>query len=128
MKTILFVCIENSCRSQIAEVYANLYSESKFQIFSAGSKPSGSINPTAIKLMAELGHKMTNHYSKSIDKVSQNVDFLVTMGCGDYCPNVNAKERIEWDIPDPKHMNMKDFKQVVSLIDNHVFNLIKSII
>ena len=128
MKTILFVCIENSCRSQIAEAYANLYSKSKYQVMSAGSKPSGSLNPTAMKLMSELGHKMTGHYSKSIDTVMQNVDYLIFMGCGDSCPNISAKDRVEWDIPDPKDMNDKEFKEVIALIDKQVRNLIKNII
>ena len=128
MKTILFVCIENSCRSQIAEAYANLYSNSKYKVISAGSNPSGSINPTAMKLMSELGHKMAGQYSKSVDTVGQNVDYLISMGCGDSCPNVSAKDRIDWDIPDPKDMNDKEFKEVIALIDKQVQNLIKNII
>ena len=128
MKTILFVCIENSCRSQIAEAYANLYSNSKYQVISAGSNPSGSINPTAMKLMSELGHKMAGQYSKSVDTVAQNVDYLISMGCGDSCPNVKAVERIEWNIPDPKDMNEEEFKEVIDLIDKNVQSLIKNII
>ena len=128
MKTILFVCIENSCRSQIAEAYANLYSNSKYQVLSAGSNPSGSINPTAMKLMSELGHKMAGQYSKSVDTVAQNVDYLISMGCGDSCPNMKAVERIEWNIPDPKDMNEEEFKEVIGLIDKNVQSLIKNII
>ena len=97
MKTILFVCIENSCRSQIAEAYANLYSNSKYKVISAGSNPSwvlekGSINPTAIKLMSELGHKMAGQYSKSVDTVAQNVDYLISMGCGDILVQMSAQK------------------------------------
>ena len=86
MKTILFVCIENSCRSQIAEAFAKFYSNNSLKVMSAGSKPSGSVNPIAIKLMTELGHELTGHYSKSVETVIDNVDYLISMGCGDSCP------------------------------------------
>ena len=128
MKTILFVCVENSCRSQIAEAFAKLHSKSSLNIISAGSNPSGSVNPKAIELMDKLGYELTNHYSKSVETVIENVDYLVSMGCGDSCPNVSAKDRIDWDIPDPKDMNDKEFKEVIALIDKQVQNLIKNII
>ena len=128
MKTILFVCVENSCRSQIAEAFAKLHSKSSLNIISAGSNPSGSVNPKAIELMDKLGYELTNHYSKSVETVIENVDYLVSMGCGDSCPNISAKDRIDWDIPDPKDMNDKEFKEVIALIDKQVQNLIKNII
>jgi protein-tyrosine-phosphatase len=71
---------------------------------------------------------MAGQYSKSVDTVVQNVDYLISMGCGDSCPNVIAKDRIDWDIPDPKDMNDKEFKEVIALIDKQVQNLIKNII
>ena len=77
MKTILFVCVENSCRSQIAEAFAKLHSKSSLNIISAGSNPSGSVNPKAIELMDKLGYELTNHYSKSVETVIENVDYLV---------------------------------------------------
>ena len=83
MKKIIFVCVENSCRSQIAEAFAKIYSKDRLKVMSAGAKPSGSINPKAIKLMSELGYELTGHYSKSVETVSENVDYLITMGGGD---------------------------------------------
>ena len=127
MKTILFVCIENSCRSQIAEALAKFYSNSSLKVMSAGSKPSGSVNPIAIKLMSELGHELTGHYSKSVETVIDCVDYLISMGCGDSCPNIKAEERIEWDIPDPKEMNEIEFNEVIGLIDKNVQSLIKNL-
>ena len=127
MKTILFVCIENSCRSQIAEALAKFYSNSSLKVMSAGSKPSGSVNPIAIKLMSELGHELTGHYSKSVETVIDCVDYLISMGCGDSCPNIKAEERIEWNIPDPKEMNEIEFNEVIGLIDKNVQSLIKNL-
>lgn len=128
MKKIIFVCVENSCRSQIAEAFAKIYSKGRLKVMSAGSKPSGSINPKAIKLMSELGHELTGHYSKSVETVSEDIDYLITMGCGDSCPTLKAIKRIEWDIPDPKDMNERDFKEVIGLIDQKVRDLIRNII
>ena len=128
MKTILFVCVENSCRSQIAEAFAKLHSKGSLNVISAGSNPSGSVNPKAIELMDKLGYELTSHYSKSVETVIENVDYLVSMGCGDSCPNVKAEERIEWNIPDPKDMNEEEFKEVIGLIDKNVQSLIKNII
>ena len=127
MKTILFVCIENSCRSQIAEAFAKFYSNNSLKVMSAGSKPSGSVNPIAIKLMTELGHELTGHYSKSVETVIDCVDYLISMGCGDSCPNIKAEERIEWNIPDPKEMSEIEFKEVIGLIDKNVQSLIKNL-
>ena len=127
MKTILFVCIENSCTSQIAEAFAKFYSNSSLKVMSAGSKPSGSVNPIAIKLMSELGHELTGHYSKSVETVIDCVDYLISMGCGDSCPNIKAEERIEWNIPDPKEMSEIEFKEVIGLIDKNVQSLIKNL-
>ena len=127
MKTILFICIENSCRSQIAEAFAKFFSNSSLKVMSAGSKPSGSVNPIAIKLMSELGHELTGHYSKSVETVIDCVDYLISMGCGDSCPNIKAEERIEWNIPDPKEMSEIEFKEVIGLIDKNVQSLIKNL-
>src|SRR5438132_216781 len=100
---ILFVCVENANRSQMAEAFARIYGGDGVEAYSAGSKPSGIINPKAVAAMAELGYDLTKHESKSLDEI-RGIDFdaVVTMGCGDACPWVSAKQRFDWDIPDPK--------------------------
>ena len=125
MKTILFVCIENSCRSQIAEAYANWYSNSKYKVISAGSNPSGSINPTAMKLMSELGHKMAGQYSKSVDTVAQNVDYLISMGCGDSCPILPGKTYLDWQLDDPANQKLEEVREIRNQIEQKVRLLIK---
>jgi protein-tyrosine-phosphatase len=125
-KKILFVCIENSNRSQMAEAFAKMLGGKKIQAFSAGSKPSGIINPKAIHAMKELGYDLSAHQSKSLDEVKQFApfDLVVTMGCGDACPWMPAKQFIDWDIPDPKKLGEGEFNEVRDLIELKVRELL----
>src|SRR5476651_2409979 len=107
---VLFVCVENSNRSQMAEAFARIHGEAKVEAYSAGSRPSGIVNPKAIAAMAELGYDLSKHPSKSLSEIPDvEYDFVATMGCGDSCPFVRAKEREDWNIPDPKEMSPDDF-------------------
>lgn len=127
MKKILFVCIENSNRSQMAQAFATIHGNVRVQAFSAGSKPSGKINPKAIEAMRELGYDLSAHASKSLDEVKEYApfDIVVTMGCGDACPWMPSKEHIDWDIPDPRNMEPEDFRKVRDLIETKVLDLIR---
>ena len=128
MKTILFVCVENSNRSQMAEAFARMLGGAKVEAFSAGSRPSGRINPKAIDAMKELGYDLTSHTSKGLDAFNdQPVDVAVTMGCGDECPRVRAARREEWQIPDPREMSEDQFREVRDLIARKVGELLKSL-
>lgn len=119
--TFLFVCIENSNRSQMAQAFARIHGGNAIQAYSAGSKPSGILNPKAIASMHELGYDLTAHDSKSLDDIPDiKFDYVVTMGCGDACPWVPAHHRIDWDIPDPRHMNEDEFRTVRDLIRDKV--------
>jgi len=125
MKTILFVCVENSCRSQIAEAFARTLGRGLIEAYSCGSRPSGHVNGTAIASMKELGYDRSTHASKSVSDIPQIMyDVVVTMGCGDACPSVTAKQREEWNIPDPKQMDIDEFRAVRDRIRNHVSALI----
>jgi protein-tyrosine-phosphatase len=126
---ILFVCIENSNRSQMAEAFVKMEGEGKVEAFSAGSKPSGKINPKAIASMKELGYDLSAHRSKSLEEVKEFAPFdaVVTMGCGDACPWMPAKKFIDWDIPDPKEMNEDEFQKVRNGIRDKVKKLIASL-
>ena len=128
MKKVLFACIENSCRSQMAEGFAKKHGNNVLEPFSAGSKASGRINKKAIISMAEIGYDLTQHKSKGLDKINNSTfDYLITLGCKDECPNIDTKLRKEWDIPDPKNMNLKDFYNVRDLIEKRVLSLIDEI-
>lgn len=117
-KKILFVCIENSNRSQMSQAFARIHGGEAIQAFSAGSRPSGIVNPKAIAAMQELNYDLSQHDSKSLDEVKQHAPFdaVVTMGCGDACPWMPAKQFIDWEIPDPKHLEPEAFNKVRDLI------------
>ena len=123
---ILFVCIENSNRSQMSQAFAKMLGGQAVEAYSAGSKPSGVINPKAIAAMKELGYDLGKHDSKSLDEVKQYAPFdvVVTMGCGDVCPWMPAKKFIDWQIPDPKNMEPAAFNKVRDLIKDKVEELI----
>jgi len=128
-KKILFVCVENSNRSQMSQAFALIHGGNKVEAYSAGSKPSGVINPKAIAAMKELGYDLSKHHSKSLDEAKAYAPFdaVVTMGCGDACPWMPAKKFIDWEIPDPRNMNEEDFRKVRNYIEQKVKTLIKEL-
>jgi protein-tyrosine-phosphatase len=128
-KKLLFVCIENSNRSQMSQAFAKIIGGEQIEAYSAGSKPSGIVNPKAIAAMLELGYDLSKHDSKSLQEVEQYAPFdvEVTMGCGDACPWMPAKQFIDWQIPDPKHLEPAEFNQVRDLIRDKVKDLIASL-
>ena len=124
MKRVLFVCVENSNRSQMAEAFARMQGGSEVQALSAGSKPSGQINPKAVRFMAELGYDLTAHASKSLDEIDGAFDAVITMGCGDNCPWVPANRREDWALPDPKHFDDDGYRAVRDEIAERVKTLL----
>lgn len=127
-KNILFVCVENSNRSQMAEGFARMHGEKFVNAYSAGSSPSGVINPKAIAAMKELSCDLSTHESKSLNEIPDVVyEYAITMGCGDECPLVNAKHKEDWDIPDPKNMDPEAFRKIRALIEQKVVDLINHI-
>jgi len=107
---VVFVCVENSNRSQMAEAFARL---AGIEAHSAGSRPSGKVNPKAIESMREVGYDLSSHQSKGLaDLPDVEFDVAVTMGCGDQCPNLRAKRREDWQIPDPKELPPDEFRKV----------------
>jgi arsenate reductase len=122
---ILFVCIENSNRSQMAQAFAIMHGGKKVNAFSAGSKPSGKINPKAIEAMKELSYDLSLHDSKSLDDIPGiTYDHVITMGCGDACPFVKAKHREDWNIPDPRDLKEEEFRKVRDLIEGKVKSML----
>jgi arsenate reductase (thioredoxin) len=124
---LLFVCVENSNRSQMSQAFAKIIGGDNVEAYSAGSKPSGIVNSKAIAAMKELGYDLSVHDSKSLQEVEQYAPFdaVVTMGCGDACPWMPAKKFIDWEIPDPKHMEPAEFNKVRDYIKGKVGELIE---
>ena len=121
MKRVLFVCVENSNRSQMAEAFARMLGGQSIEAFSAGSRPSGKVNPKAIESMNELGYDLSAHDSKSLEELPDVAfDFVATMGCGDACPMVQARVRTDWSIPDPKHLPPDEFREVRDMVRGRV--------
>ena len=128
MKNVLFVCVENSCLSQIAEGFAKHFGNGMFESYSAGSRPSGKINPTAIEVMKEVGIDISSQRSKGFNDLDvKQFDAVITLGCGDICPFVPATEHMAWEIEDPKGMNIEGFRKIRDKVRDKVQALSKSI-
>jgi arsenate reductase (thioredoxin) len=109
----------------MAEAFAQMLGGQDVEAHSAGSRPSGRVNPKAVAAMAELGYDLTAHTSKGLDGYNgQTFDAAVTMGCGDECPLVVAKRRVDWQIPDPKELPPEKFNEVRDRIAEKVTALL----
>lgn len=123
LQRVLFVCVENSNRSQMAEAFARMHGG--VEAHSAGSRPSGRVNPRAVIFMRERGCDLSLHTSKSLDQIPQvEYDAVVRMGCGDACPLVRGKRREDWAIPDPRDLPDDDFRRIRDMIESKVQTLI----
>ena len=124
-RKILFVCVENSCRSQMAEGFAKKHGGDKIEAFSAGSKPAGIVSPDAIKVMKEIGIDISDQTSKGFELLPYNkFDYIVTMGCQDTCPYFPAQKKVEWQIEDPKGKGTEVFRKVRDEIGSKVKELL----
>ena len=122
---LLFVCVENSNRSQMAEAFARALGGERVAAFSAGSRPSGRINPRAIQFMQEKGIDLAGRSSKGLDDLpGVRWDYIVTMGCGDACPMLAAVHRRDWELTDPKHLDDAGFRAVRDRIEALVSGLV----
>ena len=128
-KRVLFVCVENSNRSQIAEAFARMHGAGRVEAFSAGSRPSGKVNPRAIEFLREVGYDLTQHCSKSLSEIPPgDFEVVVGMGCGDEgCPVVKAKRHEDWGIPDPKDLPPEEYREVRDLIASKVKALLATL-
>lgn len=128
MLRVLFVCVENSNRSQMAEAFARRIGGSGVDARSAGSRPSGQINPRAVAFMAERGIDLSAQHSKSLDAVGvAPFDAVVTMGCGDACPWIPARHREDWALADPKLLDDAGFRGVRDEIERRVGRLLANL-
>ena len=128
MKKVLFICVENSCRSQMAEGFAKSLGGAKLESYSAGSRPSGKVNPDAITVMQEAGVDISAAKSKGFkDLAIKEFDYVITMGCKDTCPFVPAKEHIDWQIEDPKGKKEDFFRKTLDLIKEKIEQLIREV-
>lgn len=124
-KKILFVCIENSNRSQMAEAFTLMQENSDIEVWSAGSRPSGKVNPRAIQFMKEKGYDLSTHRSKALDEIPEGpYEYVITMGCGEECPFIPAKHREDWALTDPKTLGDDGFRSIRDEIEKRVKALV----
>ena len=125
---IVFVCVENARRSQMAQGFAEAFGEGKIKVYSAGSRPSFHIDPLVVEVMKEKGIDLSARRPKSLDDLPPiDMDYLVTMGCEETCPAVSAKRMIEWEIPDLKGKGIDVVRTVRDVIENKMRELLSKI-
>ncbi len=128
MKKVLFVCVENSCRSQMAEAFFNRISK-EARASSAGTKPASSVNPLAVQVMKEVGIDISDHKPKILTlEMIEDADKVITMGCmvGDVCPGAIV-ETEDWGIEDPDGKQIEKFREVRDLIGKKVEKLVRDL-
>jgi arsenate reductase (thioredoxin) len=126
MKKVLFVCVENAGRSQMAEAFAKKYGANKFTVSSAGNKPTEKVNPTVVEVMKEKGIDLSSKIPKLISaKMAQEADLIVTMGCNDQgiCPGPFFKPTINWAV-DPKGKSIEKVREIRDEIERKVKKLL----
>ena len=122
MISVLFLCVENACRSQIAEaICKNLYSH-KILAYSAGSNPAKKINPKAIQSLSRINIAHSGEPKKIDFFKNYTFDYVITMGCGDVCPYVPNIKNIDWNIPDPKFLEEEQFDEIRDMIKSKIIS------
>ena len=113
MKRVLFVCVGNSCRSQMAEaIFNHLAKDSDWMAISAGTMPEDRVNPDAVKALKEIGLNPLSEPKPLTPELAKDASVVVTMGCMDECPYVPGKRIIEWDIEDPKGKGIEKYRAI----------------
>ncbi len=128
MKKILFVCVENAGRSQMAEAFAKKYGEGKFAVLSAGNKPAEKVNPVVVEVMREEGIDISSNKPKLLNfQTANDSDLIVTMGCNDQgvCPGPFFKPTIDWKLEDPKGKPIEKVREIRDQIENQVLDLLR---
>ena len=129
-ENILFVCVENAGRSQMAEAFFRKYASDKFQVMSAGTTPSSQLNPIVVEVMKEIGIDMVNQQPKTLsNSMIENSSKTVNMGCMDKesCPALFVKDVLDWNISDPKEKSIDEVREIRDKIKSEVLSLIKSL-
>lgn len=124
-KKVAFLCVENACRSQIAEAIANkLCSKCNLEFLSGGTKPADRVNPMALKVLKEEGINWQGKPKSIYSEEFTNIDIIVTMGCEVECPVIPGAQVINWEIPDPKDKGRKEFRKTLDIIRKKVIALL----
>jgi arsenate reductase (thioredoxin) len=122
---VLFVCVHNAGRSQMAAALLDHHTQGKVHVLSAGSQPASTLNPAVVEAMSEVGLDISKEFPKPLtDDVVRAADVVVTMGCGDACPLYPGKRYLDWELEDPEGKSLETVRRVRDEIDEHVRTLI----
>ena len=127
MKKVAFVCIHNSCRSQMAEGWAKHLGKGIIEVYSAGTDEYHEVKPGAVQVMEEAGIDMSEHYPKLLTDIPEEIDILVTMGCGVACPFLPCQHQEDWGLVDPSGGPIEGFRNTRDTIKAKVEDLIKRV-
>lgn len=122
-----FVCVGNSCRSQMAEGFAKHYGNDLLEVYSAGTEPAERVNPNAVKVMEEAGVDLSDQRPKLLEEIPSELDILITMGCNVECPYVPCKLREDWGLDDPDGKPIEEFRKTRDIIEGKVKDLIERV-
>jgi len=126
-KKVAFVCIHNSCRSQMAEGYAKALGADVIDAYSAGTEEYPEVKPLAVQAMAMDHVDVSSQHPKLLSEIPEKLDYLITMGCGVQCPFVPCEHREDWGIVDPSGGPIEDFVEARDIIKEKVLDLIDRI-
>lgn len=125
---VLFVCVQNAGRSQMAAGWLSTLSDGRVHVRSAGSVPGETISPSVVEAMREVGITLSDEFPKPLtDDVVRAADVIVTMGCGDACPVYPAKRYLDWDLADPADLPLEDVRPIRDEIQRRVTQLLSEI-
>ena len=124
---VAFICVHNSCRSQIAEGWANYLGSDILEAYSAGTEEYPQIKPLAKAVMQENNIDLSSQYPKLLSDIPQNIDLVITMGCNVSCPSFPSKWREDWGLEDPSEKGIEEFRRTSEIIKIKMQDLIKRI-
>ena len=127
-KKILFVCVQNASRSQMAQGFAEAFGKGRVEAYSAGSRPGSQINPLAVEVMKEKGIDLSGRRPKGLNDLPPvEMDYLITMGCEETCPAFPTKKIVEWQIPDPKGKPIDEIRRIRDMLEAKVKTLLEEV-
>lgn len=124
-KKVAFICVHNSCRSQMAEGWTKHLGSDIFEVYSAGTEDYPEVKPLALKVMEEAGVDMSSNHPKLLSDIPDEVDYLITMGCNVVCPFITNSQMEDWGIEDPSGGTIQDYRIARDIIKDKVIDLIK---
>ncbi len=126
-KKVAFVCVHNSCRSQMAEGWAKKLGSHVLEVYSAGTEEYPEVKPKAVEVMEEAGIDMSGHYPKLLTDIPEELNILITMGCNVVCPFVPSDHSEDWGLDDPSGGPVEGFRKTRDIIKEKVEDLIKRV-